>query len=161
MDLGFIKENLQCNEYSAMNEVFRDVRLMISNSRKFNTNKRSRVRFHPKCIIKNYIGIRICHCILVLWYEYDKWWFFSGKITMNNDLVKQSKVFSLFNTASLLWYFLLSYDQSMIENFQQTRRFTPSMCVFADIFDDDQIVCPRSEERRVGKECRSRWSPYH
>ena len=20
---------------------------------------------------------------------------------------------------------------------------------------------PRSEERRVGKECRSRWSPYH
>ena len=24
-----------------------------------------------------------------------------------------------------------------------------------------QAVCLRSEERRVGKECRSRWSPYH
>src|SRR2546429_5934449 len=24
-----------------------------------------------------------------------------------------------------------------------------------------QIRCKRSEERRVGKECRSRWSPYH
>ena len=24
---------------------------------------------------------------------------------------------------------------------------------------DDEII--RSEERRVGKECRSRWSPYH
>ena len=23
------------------------------------------------------------------------------------------------------------------------------------------LVCHRSEERRVGKECRSRWSPYH
>jgi len=23
------------------------------------------------------------------------------------------------------------------------------------------IYCDRSEERRVGKECRSRWSPYH
>src|SRR2546429_2657816 len=23
------------------------------------------------------------------------------------------------------------------------------------------LVSPRSEERRVGKECRSRWSPYH
>ena len=23
------------------------------------------------------------------------------------------------------------------------------------------MVMPRSEERRVGKECRSRWSPYH
>src|SRR6266508_6036480 len=24
-----------------------------------------------------------------------------------------------------------------------------------------RIPAPRSEERRVGKECRSRWSPYH
>ena len=34
-------------------------------------------------------------------------------------------------------------------------------------FDDNAAVLinnqkePRSEERRVGKECRSRWSPYH
>ena len=26
---------------------------------------------------------------------------------------------------------------------------------------DDDDVDGRSEERRVGKECRSRWSPYH
>ena len=26
---------------------------------------------------------------------------------------------------------------------------------------DGRISRPRSEERRVGKECRSRWSPYH
>src|SRR3712207_8205394 len=26
---------------------------------------------------------------------------------------------------------------------------------------DAMIVADRSEERRVGKECRSRWSPYH
>src|SRR2546430_4309784 len=25
----------------------------------------------------------------------------------------------------------------------------------------DEILARRSEERRVGKECRSRWSPYH
>src|SRR5260370_30547067 len=25
----------------------------------------------------------------------------------------------------------------------------------------DEVVVRRSEERRVGKECRSRWSPYH
>src|SRR5258706_9322114 len=25
----------------------------------------------------------------------------------------------------------------------------------------DVMTCDRSEERRVGKECRSRWSPYH
>ena len=28
-------------------------------------------------------------------------------------------------------------------------------------FDRGQEVQDRSEERRVGKECRSRWSPYH
>jgi len=26
---------------------------------------------------------------------------------------------------------------------------------------DAGTMSPRSEERRVGKECRSRWSPYH
>ena len=35
-----------------------------------------------------------------------------------------------------------------------------------EIFNDDNIKLStgnigRSEERRVGKECRSRWSPYH
>ena len=29
------------------------------------------------------------------------------------------------------------------------------------IFDNPQHPLLRSEERRVGKECRSRWSPYH
>ena len=27
--------------------------------------------------------------------------------------------------------------------------------------EGEQVVLTRSEERRVGKECRSRWSPYH
>ena len=27
--------------------------------------------------------------------------------------------------------------------------------------DDNWFIIDRSEERRVGKECRSRWSPYH
>src|SRR2546422_4677179 len=27
--------------------------------------------------------------------------------------------------------------------------------------EDYKEICERSEERRVGKECRSRWSPYH
>ena len=31
-------------------------------------------------------------------------------------------------------------------------------CVYAPV---EEIAKTRSEERRVGKECRSRWSPYH
>src|SRR2546427_6249763 len=30
-----------------------------------------------------------------------------------------------------------------------------------DPFPDRYVAHDRSEERRVGKECRSRWSPYH
>ena len=30
-----------------------------------------------------------------------------------------------------------------------------------DLIDIYRTFHPRSEERRVGKECRSRWSPYH
>ena len=31
----------------------------------------------------------------------------------------------------------------------------------ADVAESAQVNAMRSEERRVGKECRSRWSPYH
>ena len=30
-----------------------------------------------------------------------------------------------------------------------------------DIYSQNIVASIRSEERRVGKECRSRWSPYH
>ena len=34
--------------------------------------------------------------------------------------------------------------------------------IMAEFFDDLGVSeLTRSEERRVGKECRSRWSPYH
>ena len=29
------------------------------------------------------------------------------------------------------------------------------------VLEDGELKAMRSEERRVGKECRSRWSPYH
>ena len=33
--------------------------------------------------------------------------------------------------------------------------------LFSLLFGHYSIIYYRSEERRVGKECRSRWSPYH
>ena len=32
---------------------------------------------------------------------------------------------------------------------------------FGGNYVPETLKKPRSEERRVGKECRSRWSPYH
>src|ERR1035438_3381192 len=39
-------------------------------------------------------------------------------------------------------------------------RDLPSKKVVIDVLEDLFTVLFRSEERRVGKECRSRWSPY-
>ena len=33
--------------------------------------------------------------------------------------------------------------------------------IYSDMSSFDKDYDKRSEERRVGKECRSRWSPYH
>src|SRR2546430_9279752 len=39
---------------------------------------------------------------------------------------------------------------------------TSHVSVFLPLFQEVRPICKtRSEERRVGKECRSRWSPYH
>src|SRR3712207_5078637 len=38
----------------------------------------------------------------------------------------------------------------------------PSFCFISKVFlSPARAINHRSEERRVGKECRSRWSPYH
>ena len=37
----------------------------------------------------------------------------------------------------------------------------PDQCEKMEVMWADESVYGRSEERRVGKECRSRWSPYH
>ena len=46
--------------------------------------------------------------------------------------------------------------QAVIGMMDETRRRR-----VADIAGEDDRKRTRSEERRVGKECRSRWSPYH
>ena len=44
--------------------------------------------------------------------------------------------------------------------FQLTYNAADSVIV-GKFVGDDALAAVRSEERRVGKECRSRWSPYH
>ena len=70
--------------------------------------------------------------------------------------------------------------QGIAKAFAQTEGFTVALCDIKQEWADkgkdkiaagyaklvakgklDQAEVDRSEERRVGKECRSRWSPYH
>ena len=47
-------------------------------------------------------------------------------------------------------------QQHYLENFIQS-----VFNIATEVKNDLLILGGRSEERRVGKECRSRWSPYH
>ena len=57
--------------------------------------------------------------------------------------------------------FLLSNNNPIIMDWACTPGFTSQGKSFSDYFDKLYLSYQRSEERRVGKECRSRWSPYH
>ena len=62
-------------------------------------------------------------------------------------------------------YYLLSQamdgDEKAIEKILAFYDPYISKCCLRPLYDEYGNVYIRSEERRVGKECRSRWSPYH
>ena len=53
---------------------------------------------------------------------------------------------------SMIVGLIISLLQTLTSIQEQTLTFVPKLLA---------IMLARSEERRVGKECRSRWSPYH
>src|ERR1039457_6735398 len=57
------------------------------------------------------------------------------------------------------------YHRMLAHKTLKTNRFIEQMLIFWAVFNASghpaSWVAYRSEERRVGKECRSRWSPYH
>src|SRR5258708_37247526 len=53
-------------------------------------------------------------------------------------------------------FFLNARLSAIKHSCAKTRAYMPATPIRVDVLDQ-----ARSEERRVGKECRSRWSPYH
>ena len=70
---------------------------------------------------------------------------------------RKSKVLGLF-----LCFLLLGIDYSFASynNYSQFKTLSVSMSN-STLREVLKTIEKRSEERRVGKECRSRWSPYH
>ena len=52
-----------------------------------------------------------------------------------------------------------SYTLKIFDGGRYLKRFEDRVAMVALALADGNLL--RSEERRVGKECRSRWSPYH
>src|SRR3712207_3924065 len=65
---------------------------------------------------------------------------------------------------SVVIVFLESTRARSTTPYNEDLETTPFLAELANeslVFERAYAVVPRSEERRVGKECRSRWSPYH
>ena len=52
-------------------------------------------------------------------------------------------------------------EKSVIEHCSPTLASIKTGNLFTYKYESEEELWERSEERRVGKECRSRWSPYH
>ena len=58
--------------------------------------------------------------------------------------------------AVILWLYVTNIADDKLNN-----DFIPAEIKYINVAANFTLVAERSEERRVGKECRSRWSPYH
>ena len=57
-------------------------------------------------------------------------------------------------------YYLIDYENVGSEGFKGCEKLRETDIIHL-FYTDNSRKIDRSEERRVGKECRSRWSPYH
>ena len=88
--------------------------------------------------------------------------------TLNHILVIAVVIFSVGCKSSSKMYNQGKYNQAVSESVRKLRS-SPNDAESRDILVQSYPMAVssaireinRSEERRVGKECRSRWSPYH
>src|SRR2546425_3139700 len=62
---------------------------------------------------------------------------------------------------SLRYYRFKEQEHFLIRLMDGQHTLDQAQKEFEKRFRPDRLTLERSEERRVGKECRSRWSPYH
>ena len=53
----------------------------------------------------------------------------------------------------------MKLTEKLLQKMEQKKELYGDGIIMPD--GDYRLIQDRSEERRVGKECRSRWSPYH
>src|SRR5256885_14783801 len=79
--------------------------------------------------------------------------FYSGMVRKKNVLATMAQSLAAVTTISILWV-AFGYSLAFVGD-------GPWVGTLDRFFLAGMTMDGRSEERRVGKECRSRWSPYH
>ena len=91
-----------------------------------------------------------------------------GKINSTSTIYRDGKIHDSVQEMILpgifliLFYFLITFfGNQMLTSTTEEKENRVIEMILTTIEARTLIVAERSEERRVGKECRSRWSPYH
>ena len=71
------------------------------------------------------------------------------------DMKKPMRVEVQFRTIAMDFWASLEHKLKYKKNIKKAEDISEQLFYCAE------LISQRSEERRVGKECRSRWSPYH
>src|SRR5256885_8401123 len=94
----------------------------------------------------------------------DAVWAGAARLTGFSQYSPNDGVPAADSTQVVVWYSATAIYFG-VRAFELHGRPTMTLANRDQIFDDDNVQILlgtfRSEERRVGKECRSRWSPYH
>ena len=89
---------------------------------------------------------------------------------MNTCKPSFTQLVLVFDTLGLKSLILVGHSQGCLEILEYSHRYKERLkkldkfSQYAMVVSDEAVKdskIERSEERRVGKECRSRWSPYH
>ena len=82
-----------------------------------------------------------------------------------NSLTRKKEEFVPVNPGKVSMYVCgitaLSFSSSLTKFNNSFDKIFINSIVLSVSFESENSNAERSEERRVGKECRSRWSPYH
>ena len=65
------------------------------------------------------------------------------------------------SSRAMMGTYILYYRGRIFGGIYDDRLLVKPVPMALRLMPDAEMELPRSEERRVGKECRSRWSPYH
>ena len=93
----------------------------------------------------------------------------SDELDISTDNLTEEYKQKMNQMFSRLDQILLIANQRLNKEFSETNNFRLLQIILLSEYSDPEFIVGlmfrvevlRSEERRVGKECRSRWSPYH
>ena len=71
-------------------------------------------------------------------------------------LIATKRKIPIFYADSMSYFWIWKNAKEMVNNIEKLKQLNLKLAL-----EEMKEFKPRSEERRVGKECRSRWSPYH